>query len=123
MYEYQLGIANGSSGYKNFILQPSAGSNYTSLYGCYESNYGIITSKWKSDGLGNIIEYTTSVPANTNATLFIPIKSLPTIGETCIGVDYIGEVIHSHTKCMAFKLESGKFLFKLTDNTIFIESL
>lgn len=123
MYEYQLGITNGSSGYKNFILQPSAGSNYTSLYGCYESNYGIITSKWKSDGLGNIIEYTTSVPANTNATLFIPIKSLPTIGETCIGVDYIGEVIHSHTKCMAFKLESGKFLFKLTDNTIFIESL
>ncbi|MFC1747041.1 family 78 glycoside hydrolase catalytic domain [Candidatus Neomarinimicrobiota bacterium] len=43
MYEYQLGITgdhkNGEAGYKHFILQPTAGGNYTALRGSYSSNY------------------------------------------------------------------------------------
>ena len=42
MYEYQLGITtdhtNGNGGYKHFILQPSVGSNYLSLFPTDECN-------------------------------------------------------------------------------------
>lgn len=78
MYEYQLGITSGyllgKAGYKHFVLQPSAGIGYKSLSGSYESNYGKIESSWKADGKGCISTYRVVVPANTKATLYLPIE-------------------------------------------------
>lgn len=50
MFEYQLGIttdyAHGEAGYKHFILQPTAGGDFTALEGSYDSHYGRIRSAW-----------------------------------------------------------------------------
>ena len=78
MYEYQLGItsdhSNGEAGYKHFMLQPTAGGTYTSLKGSYESNYGVISSSWTADGKGSLTSYSATVPANTTATLYLPVN-------------------------------------------------
>ena len=47
MYEYQLGItSNGAKGYRDFVLQPTPGGEFTSLKGGFQSSYGFIDSAW-----------------------------------------------------------------------------
>jgi alpha-L-rhamnosidase len=86
MFEYQLGITaaydEGEAGYRHFVLQPSCGGIYTALEGSYDSNYGRICSAWTADQ-GVMKTYRCTVPANTTATLYLPIDedAVQTYGE------------------------------------------
>ena len=123
MYEYQLGITSdhvhGLGGYQHFILQPSAGANYTSLQGSYRSNYGDVVSAWKADGKGHMTAYSATVPANTSATLYLPI-SATNFGETT-GVRFIGKSQHNGIDCAEYELQSGSFTFELQGNNIVVK--
>ena len=123
MYEYQLGITSdhvhGQGGYQHFILQPSAGANYTSLEGSYRSNYGDIVSAWQADGKGNMTGYQATVPANTSATLYLPIVASSYADAN--GVHYIGKEVHNGVDCAKYELTSGSFRFALQGNRVVVE--
>ena len=110
MYEYQLGIAEGTqAGYKDFVLQPEASYGYLSLSGSYNSNYGRIESAWKADGKGNMTEYSCTVPANTAATLYLPVENAAAAGEGC---EFVSSEVHNGVRCAVYRLQSGKHSFK-----------
>ena len=74
MYEYQLGITSeGAKGYRDFVLQPVAGGDFTSLGGGMDSSYGLIESAWTASGGKTDVPTPTTVPANTTATLYLPV--------------------------------------------------
>lgn len=127
MYEYQLGITtgymNGESGYKHFVLQPAAGANYLSLSGSYDSNYGKIESAWTADGKGQLISYKTTVPANTTATLYLPVsESVTDFGETA-GIEFIRRTTHFSIPVAEYRLTSGKFEFVIKDKKAVVKNL
>jgi alpha-L-rhamnosidase len=122
MYEYQLGITsgymNGGAGYKHFILQPSAGADYLSLSGSYDSNYGKITSAWTADGKGMITSYRATVPANTTATLYLPVAESISDFNVAPGVQFIRKTIHFSVPVAEYELTSGTFEFTIEKNRI-----
>ncbi len=124
MYEYQLGITtdhqNGQASYKHFILQPSAGSDFTSLEGSYDSNYGKIKSSWRANGKASMTSYKTTVPANTTATLYLPVPTAINDFGTAEGVVF-KEVTTRHNRPVAkYELNSGTFEFNLSSAGISI---
>ena len=125
MYEYQLGITSdhldGEAGYKHFVLQPQAGGNYTSLTGSYESNYGTISSTWNADGKGNMTYYKAVIPANTTATLYLPVNADAENFSEAEGVTFIEKTLRNNTPVAAYELTSGSFEFVIDDNIIKIK--
>lgn len=121
-YEYQLGITTdhgkGVAGYKNFVLQPSVGAGFTSLEGSYDSNYGTISSSWKADGKGNMTAYSATVPANTEATLYLPINDRAGNFSSATGAKYIGKTMRNNITVAQYELTSGKFDFTIDNNGV-----
>ena len=122
MYEYQLGITsgymNGNAGYKHFILQPSAGANYLSLSGSYNSNYGKIESSWTADGKGKLTSYKATVPANTKATLYLPVDEKVSDFDVIPGVKFIRRTSHFSVLVAEYELASGTFEFTIRNNRV-----
>jgi alpha-L-rhamnosidase len=121
MYEYQLGITNGEAGYKHFILQPSAGPDFLSLSGSYDSNYGKISSAWTADGKGKITEYKATVPANTTATLYLPVSETIPNFDSITGAKFVRTTSHHSTFVAEYELESGTFEFTISMNRVSIK--
>ena len=117
IHEYHLGITTeGKSGYQHFILQPLPGGTYTQASGSYQSNYGIITSSWTADK-GKMLSYDFVVPANTTATLYLPVDE--TIASTFItieGLSYVGMENHNGRRNAKFKAEAGGYHMTFENN-------
>lgn len=115
MYEYQLGITSdygqGEAGYKHFVLQPSAGTDYLSLAGSYVSCYGVIHSAWTADGKGTLTGYRATVPANTTATLYLPVSESVSDCKEIKGVKFIRKSSRNGIPVAVYELESGSFEF------------
>lgn len=122
MYEYQLGITTdykeGEAGYKHFILQPSAGADYTSLSGSFTSSYGVIRSAWTANGKGQLTSYRTTVPANTTATLYLPVTESVTDFKETTGVKFIKKHLRHAIPVAVYELESGSFEFVIKGNRV-----
>jgi alpha-L-rhamnosidase len=75
MYNYSLGIDRdeNSPGFKYFILhpEPDPTGQMTFAKGYYDSMYGRIESSWEIKD--NICHYRFVIPANTSATVYIPV--------------------------------------------------
>jgi len=127
MYEYQLGIttdhSTGKAGYKHFVLQPQAGGDFTSLSGSYESNYGTVSSSWKTDGKGKLISYTAFVPANTTATLYLPVEEGQKGIKSNKEITFTGITKRNGISVAQYELISGKFEFWVENDGIKIEAL
>ena len=125
MYEYQLGITcdflEGKAGYSDFVLQPVAGPGFTSLEGGYESNYGLIKSAWKADGKGGITSYSATVPANTVATLYLPVSALVTAGSGAEGAEFKGFSERNKLRVAVFSLASGTYEFTISASSVTAE--
>ncbi len=111
MTAFQLGITTDSVGYKEFVLAPVPGGSFTYANGTYESNYGTIASGWTAED-GALTSYEATVPANTSATLYLPITeeqaaalALPE------GVSYEGMAVRNNVECAQFALEAGSYNF------------
>jgi len=85
LYRYVAGIEadEATPGFKHIILQPTPDTRTTLPYGqqritqaqaTYESSYGEILSSWQIQKNGSI-DYQCTVPANTTATLYLPVNS------------------------------------------------
>lgn len=75
MINHSLGIRRDAEvpGWKRFILQPTPDPDgvMTRAAGYYDSPYGRIASEWQRTGDGFV--YRVTVPANTTATLYLPV--------------------------------------------------
>jgi alpha-L-rhamnosidase len=122
MYEYQLGITSdhlkGEAGYKHFILQPTAGGNYTSLKGSYNSNYGVISSSWTADGKGNMTSLSVTVPANTTATLYLPVSDGLEKFSNAEGAAFVKKTTRYNVAVAEYNLSSGKYEFKIGASSV-----
>ena len=78
MYNYSLGIQRdpNTPGFKHFVLEPTPDptKEMTFAKGYYDSMYGRISSEWQWENEG--WKYMVTVPANTTATLRLPIESI-----------------------------------------------
>ena len=124
MFEYQLGItanyAEGEAGYKHFVLQPSAGGAYTALEGSYDSHYGRIRSAWTADR-GTITSYRCTVPANTTATLYLPVGSTEVNGLSADGARCMGVCTHFGRPAIRYELVAGSWTFTLSGKTVSVQ--
>lgn len=110
IYEYHLGITTDSaSGYQNFVLQPMPGGTYISASGTYSSNYGDISSSWTADK-GKLLTYDFVIPANTTATVYLPIKESVVKGFSPIeGLRYIDMEQWNGIQTAKFEASSGGY--------------
>ena len=110
MMAYSLGIQRDEPGFKKFILQPEPDPTgvMTSAEGYYDSMYGRIGSAWKVDGKS--LTYRATVPANTSATLYLPVTAPDTVKE--------GGKDARQAKGVTFvRYQQGKAVYTLTSGT------
>ena len=124
MYRYMAGIEADDSvpGFRHIILQPTPDNRstipsyeerITSVDGSYNGNYGLITSAWTSSD-GKDIDYRCTVPANSTATLYLPVSSADKtvyegdkVATKAEGVEYVG---YKNGK-QVYRLGSGSYHF------------
>ena len=75
MYRTVAGIDTKTegAGYKEIVVKPVPGGNLSFVNADYETNYGKVSSHWKADG-GNF-ELDVEIPANTTATVYVPVHA------------------------------------------------
>lgn len=113
MYEYQLGITSaGKKGYKDFVLQPVSGGDFTSVKGSFDSSYGLIESAWTASD-GAMSSYATTVPANTTATLYLPVSGEVSGFEDQPGVAFEGMDERNGQTVARFALSAGAYEFAI----------
>jgi alpha-L-rhamnosidase len=118
MYEYQLGItSDGAKGYKDFVLQPIAGGEFTSLDGSFGSSYGTIDSSWTAED-GTMSSYATTVPANTTATLYLPVEKKVNEFENVPGVTFQGMAERNGLEVAKFTVGAGGYEFEVDGATV-----
>ena len=103
-YKSLAGINASAPGFKKIIIKPQP-AELTWAKGSYRSVYGEIVSDWKKNG--DTFELNVEIPANTTATIYIPVKSNQpvTISGGLINAKYIdGKAV--------IKIGSGKYHFK-----------
>jgi alpha-L-rhamnosidase len=59
-------------GFKNVLLSPNFVTGLTHFEASHKGPYGTIVSSWKRTG--NSISYTVTIPANSTATLHLPLS-------------------------------------------------
>lgn len=125
MINYQIGIQTDADapGFQHFILQPTPGGAFTYVNGSYDSYYGTIVSNWTADGSGNLTSYTAEVPANTSATLYLPVSADAVKDfEGVDGVTFLGVTEHNGMQAAAFELTSGGFAFAVKDGKLTVST-
>jgi alpha-L-rhamnosidase len=117
MIGYQLGIMTDETqpGYQHFILQPTTGGTFTKASGSYDSVYGTIRSGWTAQD-GVMTGYDVTVPANTSATLYLPVAA--ETAEVCEGVTFAGTETHNGIETAKFELVAGTYHFDVQDGEI-----
>lgn len=117
IYNYMCGIKSDETapGYKHFILQPTVDGEgrIDSVNGSYDSMYGEIQSSWTAAD-GEIATYNTVVPANTTATLYLPVDETTAAGLTVPeGATYAGQEEHDGVDCAKYELIAGSYTFQI----------
>ena len=59
-------------GYKHIIMRPQPGGELTSAMAELRSMYGLIRSGWTLDAERGIFDWRITIPANTAATVYVP---------------------------------------------------
>ena len=115
LWEYHLGITSDSGrGYKSFTLQPLPGGTYSSAEGTYHSSYGAIHSGWTASA-GRLTSYSCTVPANTSATLYLPVEASSMEGFAAAeGVEFEGMTKRNGREVARLKLLAGEYKFTLS---------
>lgn len=127
MFSNMLGIeqAPDAAGFQEFVLQPEPyqdeARSMTYAKGVYESIHGPISSDWSFDQNGDLV-YKASVPANTTATLYLPVEEDAVVYEGAVpakdakGVTYKG---YEGGKAV-YTLQSGSYTFAMqpADSTV-----
>ncbi len=112
-YENVLGIRPEADapGFKKIHLEPEMVGQLNWAKGEYNSVYGTIKSAWRREG--DSFYWNVTVPANTSAMLYIPVKSVKNITE--------GGRLISEVKDIRFKgVQKGKVVYEAGSGTYFL---
>ena len=129
MFRHMAGICpdETNAGFKHFILRPNPDTRKTLRYqqkritsvdADFWSNYGPIKAAWQCDG-GAVMTYDVTIPANTTATLYMPVAEGYELKESgqpvaeCTGIEYMG-VEDGRAVC---RLGSGSYRFTVDNAT------
>ena len=129
MYRYMAGIEadEQNPGFKHIVLQPTLDQRpaadipenqkrMTSVNATYGSIYGQIASAWTADENGGFKTYTAAVPANTTATLYLPVDKDAVLYEGSVPAaeaEGLTFVEYKNGKAV-YTLESGSYSFGLS---------
>ena len=129
MFHHMAGIApdEAQAGFKHFFLQPYPDTRTTLRYSqkritsvdaAFASDYGQIKAEWQCDGTKEMT-YRVTIPANTTATLRLPIaeglyiyegNELTELAETAEGVQYV-ETADGYA---IYEVGSGSYVFHVS---------
>ena len=107
-YEDLAGIKNdpSSTAFKKIRMEPVFPEKLNHVNASYESPYGKIESSWKRDG--NNLEWNITIPANTTATIKLPLKFGVKVDTSMSGIHSVKESEGS----LIVELGSGKYTLK-----------
>jgi alpha-L-rhamnosidase len=115
MYRVSAGIETKDPGYKHLILQPHPSNKLTYSKASFESSYGTVASGWERSGTK--ITVSVKIPANTVATIKLPVNSEAKVTETgkplADNKNFSG--IRMEGKTLLFEAGSGNYIFEYTE--------
>lgn len=107
-YESLGGIQTDKSevGFKKIIFKPVFPNGLNFVNASHNSPYGMIKSDWKR--IGNELNWKISIPANTTATVYLPVNKIITLN----GKKIEEKLIKTETSGISFTLGSGEYEIK-----------
>ncbi len=126
VYANLLGIGNNhnveNAGYDHFELNPTHptydGTKINWVKGSFDSVNGVIKSEWSFDKEANVFKYNCTVPANTSATLSLPVlgnHTSITEGGKDISLSEGVEFIEEKNGRRYYEITSGVYEFVVMD--------
>ncbi|MEZ4720391.1 MAG: glycoside hydrolase family 78 protein [Flavobacteriales bacterium] len=103
-YSTIAGIESDGSGYKHIIIRPQPGGGLTWANAAYNSIRGPIKSSWRIDE--GKYHLNISIPANTDATVYIPTSNANSVVES-------GRLIIDSPDISVISEESGRIVLKV----------
>lgn len=113
MYRVSAGIETDGPGHKKLILQPHPTRKLSFAKASFDSPYGKVASGWeRKDGK---IVVTVSIPANTTATIFLPVDAVSKVTEN--GAVAVPEkaIVDGSGKRIGLPRGSGEYVFEYSE--------
>lgn len=101
-------------GFKNIILKPNFVTGLNSFEASHRGPYGMIVSNWERKG--KVVEYSTTVPANSSALLHLEGKSI-TENLRAVEDNSLINVVESMNGRYIIKLQPGNYRFEIQQNS------
>lgn len=100
-------------GYKHIIMRPQPGGDLTSAKAELHSMYGLIRSAWTLNAERSIFDWRITIPANTTATIYVPVAEGATVREGDMSaVDAPGvRFLRRETAAEVYEIAAGKYHF------------
>ena len=115
MYRQMVGIDTYEDGvgYKHIKIQPHIGGGFTNASASLQTYYGIVSSGWKVENDKIIIDI--DIPANTNATVFVPATAIEAVTDGGIPISKITDykVVEWKEGYVKVEMGSGKYQFNI----------
>ncbi|RYG53234.1 alpha-rhamnosidase, partial [bacterium] len=110
-YKYLAGINAASPGFRDIVIKPHVIGDLTSAKASYESQQGRIVSDWKLDK--GVFQLTAIVPANTNATVYVPAEDASKVNEggRPIAKSSGVKLLRQEKEYSVFEVASGTYRF------------
>jgi alpha-L-rhamnosidase len=112
-YENLAGIRPDPAqpGFKRILMRPTPAGDLRFVRASHKSPYGKIVSDWKRDG--NRFTWNLAVPANTQATVFVPAKEVASVKESGRPADQAPGVkyLRMEASTAVFEIGSGSYHF------------
>jgi alpha-L-rhamnosidase len=112
MYRVSAGIETRDPGYKHLILQPHPTEKLTYSKASFESSYGTVASGWERTG--NKIVVNVKIPANTSATIILPVDDASRVTEAgkSLSDNKLFTSVRPDNKQLLIEAGSGNYTFE-----------
>jgi len=115
MYRVSAGIETMGPGYKHLIIQPHPSKKLTFSKASFESSYGTVASGWERQGTKIIVSV--KIPANTDATIMLPVgsDSKTTVNGIAVSENKNLSNVRLSDKKLILVAGSGDYVFEYTE--------